>query len=76
MRLSDQAQKVSILVFSAMLAVKWLEANAGTSELEMAVATPEQLSKVSFSRKLDLFKTTSKVLRIAKAIERIWEDRD
>ena len=40
----DQAQNVSILVVSAMLAVRWLEATAGTSEHEMAAPTPEQLS--------------------------------
>ena len=55
-----------------MLAVRWLEANAGTSEQETAVPTPEQLSNVEMSRKLDLFRTTCKVLRIYKAIERIW----
>ena len=55
-----------------MLAVRWLEANANTSEQETAVPpTPEQLSNVKMSRKLDLFRTTCKVLRIPKAIERI-----
>ena len=34
--------------------------------------TPEQLSDVKMSRELDLFRTTCKVLRIPKAIERIW----
>ena len=31
MGLPDQTQKVNILVVSAMLAVRWLEANAGTT---------------------------------------------
>ena len=44
--LPDQNQPVSIVVVSAMLAVRWLEANAGTSEQETAVPTPEQLSNV------------------------------
>ena len=47
--LPDQNQQVPIVVVSAMLAVRWLEANADTSEQE-----------------------TCKVLRIPKAIERIW----
>ena len=70
--LPDQNQQVSIVVVSAMLAVRWLEANANTSEQETAVPTPEQLSNVKMSRELDLFRTTCKVLRIPKAIERIW----
>ena len=55
-----------------VLAVRWLEANADTSEQETAVPTPDQLSNVKMSRELDLFRTTCKVLRIPKAIERIW----
>ena len=35
--LPDQNQQVSIVVASAMLAVRWLEANAGTSEQETLV---------------------------------------
>ena len=71
--LPDQNQQLSIVVVSAMLAVRWLEANADTSEQETAVPTPDHLSNnVKMSRKLDLFRTTCKVLRIPKAIERIW----
>ena len=61
-----------LLVVSANIAVRWLEVNADTSEQEMAVPTLEQLSRVSISKGLDLFKTTSKVLRNPKEIERIW----
>ena len=70
--LPDQNQPVSIVVVSVMLAARWLEANAGTSEQETAVATPEQLSNVKMNNNLDLFGTTCKVLRIPKAIGRIW----
>ena len=63
MGLPDQSQNLSILVVSAILAMRWLEANAGMTEEKMAVPTPEQLSKVSVSGKLDLFKTTCKTLR-------------
>ena len=71
--LPDQNQQVSIVVVSAMLAVRLLEASAGTSEQETAVPTPEQLSNVKMNDDLDLFiRTTCKVLRIPKAIERIW----
>ena len=72
MELPNQAQNVTILLVSNMLAVKWLETNAGTTEQELAVPTPEQLSRVSISRRLDLFKTTCKILRILKEMERIW----
>ena len=70
--LPDPNQQVSIVVVSAMLAVRWLEANASTIEQETAVPTTEQLSNVKMNRNLDLFTTTCKILRIPKAIERIW----
>ena len=70
--LPDQNQPVSIVVASVMLAVRCLEANAGTSEQETAVPTPEQLSNVKLNNSSDLFRTSCKVLRIPKAIERIW----
>ena len=60
-----------LVVVSANIAVRWLEVNAETSEQEIAVPTLEQLSRVSISKGLDLFKTTSKVLRNSKEIERI-----
>ena len=44
MGLPDQTQNVTILLVSAMLALRWLEANARTTYQEMAVPTPEQLS--------------------------------
>ena len=62
--LPEQTQNVTI-------AVRWLEANAGTTEQEMAVPNPEQLSRVSISNRLDLFKTTRKILRVPKEIESI-----
>ena len=49
-RLPDQNQQVSLVLVSTMLAVRWLEANAGTSEQETAVPTPEQLSNVKVNR--------------------------
>ena len=55
-----------------MLAVRWLKANAGTSEQEATVPTPKQLSSVKFNNSLDLLRTTCRVLRIPRAIERIW----
>ena len=68
----DQTQPVSILVVSAMTAVRLLEANTGTSEQQMTILTRKQLSSVKFKNSLDLFKTTWKVLRKPKAIEKIW----
>ena len=63
---------MSIVIVSAMLPVGCLEANAGTSDQETAVPTPEQLSNVKMNNNLDLFRTTCRILRIHKAIERIW----
>ena len=70
--LPDQNQPVSIVMVSATLAVRWLEANAGTSEQETAVPTSEQLSNMKLNNNLGLFRTTCKVLRIHRAIEAIW----
>ena len=70
--LPDQSQHVSIVVVSTMIAVRLFEFNAGTSEQEVTVRTPKQLSNVKFNNNLDLFRTTCKVLRIPRAIERIW----
>ena len=61
-----------MILVSAMLAVRWLEFNAGTTEQEMTVPTLEQLNRVRLRKRLDLFRTNCKVLRIPKAIERIW----
>ena len=72
MGLPDQTQNVTILLVSTMLAVRWLEANAGTIEQEMDVPTPEQLGRVSLSKRLDLFRTTCKVLRKPMARENFW----
>ena len=69
--LPDQNQPVSIVVVSAKLAVRWLEDHAGTSEQETTMPTPEQLSSVKCNHTLDLFRTTCRVLRIPKTIERI-----
>ena len=40
--LPDQNQQVSIVVVSAMLAVRWLEANADTSDQETAVPREDE----------------------------------
>ena len=38
----------------------------------MTIPKPKQLSNVKFNNNLDILKATCKVLRIPKAIERIW----
>ena len=68
----DQTQPESILVVSVMTAVRWLEANKGMIEQQMTMPTRKQLSSVKINNSLDLFKTTWKVLRKPKAIEKIW----
>ena len=71
--LPDQTQHVSIVVVCARRGgARWLKANAGTSEQELTVATPKQLSNVKFNNSLDLFRSSCKVLIIPKAIKRIW----
>ena len=58
MGLPDQTQNVKIMMVSAVLAVRGLEANAIKTEQEMTVLIPEQVSRVSLSRRLDLFRAT------------------
>ena len=70
--LPDQNQPVSSVVDSVILAMRWIEANAGTNDQETTMSTPEQLSSVKFNQSLDLFRTTCRVLWIPKAIERKW----
>ena len=55
MGLSDQNQQVLIVVVSAMLVVRWLEANAGTSAQKTTMSTPEQPISVKFNHSLDFF---------------------
>ena len=69
MGLPDQTQNVTMLLVSTMLAVRWLKANAGTTK---QMPNPEQLGRVSLRKRLDLFRTTCKVLRKPKARESIW----
>ena len=71
MGLPDQTQNMKILLVSAMLTLRYLEANAGTTEQEMTVLTPEQLGRVGLSKRLDLFRTTCKVPKITEAMERL-----
>ena len=70
--LPDQTQALSTLVVSAMIAMRWLEANAGTTEQEMSLTITKQLSNVKFNNSLDLFKTTRGILKVPRAIEMIW----
>ena len=73
--LPDQNQPVSVVVKIAMLAVRWLESNAGTSERGTTVPRREQLSSVKINHNLDLFSTSCRVLRKPKSIERTWARR-
>ena len=66
---------MTILLVSAMLAVRWPEVKEGTTEQEMAAPAPEQLSRVNLIKRLDLLRPTCRVLRIPRAIERIWARR-
>ena len=69
--LPAKKQPVSIVLVSAMLTVRWLLAKARIREQETTGPTPEQLKSVKFNNNWDLFRSTCKVLRIPKAIEKI-----
>ena len=54
--LTDQDQPKTSLVVSAMVAVKQLGLNAGTSEQEMAIPKAKQLNNMMFNNNLNCSK--------------------
>ena len=58
--LTDHQQKVTILVVSTMLALRWIEENV-TRYRESKTPTAESIYVIDYSRRLELFETECKV---------------
>ena len=69
--LPDHQQKVTILVVSTMLALRWIEENV-TKYRESKTPTAESIYAIDYSRRLELFETACKVFAIPMEIRHVW----
>ena len=69
--LSDHQQKVTILVVSTMLALRWIEENV-TKYRESKTPTAESIYAIDYSRRLELFETVCKVFAIPMEVRHVW----
>ena len=69
--LPEHRQKVTILVVSTMLALRWIEENIAKYR-ESRTPTAESIHAIDYSRRLELFETACKVFAIPVEIRHIW----
>ena len=69
--LPDHRQKVTLLVLSTMLALRWIEENV-TKYRESKTPTAESIYAIDYSRGLELFETACKVFAIPMEIRHVW----
>ena len=69
--LPDHRQKVTLLVMSTMLALRWIEENV-TKYRETKTPTAESIYAIDYSRRLDLFETACKVFAIPMEVRHLW----
>ena len=69
--LPEHRQKVTILVVSTMLALRWMEENIGKYR-ESRTPTAESIHAIDYSRRLELLETACKVFAIPVEIRHIW----
>ena len=69
--LPDHQQKVTILVVSTMLALRWIEENV-TKYRESKTPTAQSIYAIDYSRRLELFETACKVFAIPMEVRHIW----
>ena len=69
--LPDHRQKVTILVVSTMLALRWIEENV-TKYRESKTSTAESIYAIVYSRRLELFETACKVFAISMEVRHVW----
>ena len=63
--LPDHRQKVTLLVASSMLALRWIGENV-TKYRESKTPTAESIHAIDYSRRLELFETACKVFAIPR----------
>ena len=69
--LPDHQQKVTILVVSTMLALRWIEENV-TKYRESKTPAAESIYAIDYSRRLELFETACKVFAIPMEVRQVW----
>ena len=69
--LPEHQQKVTILVVSTMLALRWIEENV-TKYRESKTPTAETIYAIDYSRKLELFETVCKLFAIPMEVRHVW----
>ena len=69
--LPEHQQKVTILVVSTMLALRWMEENIAKYR-ESKTPTAESIHAIDYSRRLELFETACKVFDIPMEVRHVW----
>ena len=69
--LPDHQQKLTILVVSTMLALRWIEENV-TKYRESKTTTAESIHAIDYKRRLELFETVCKVFAIPMEVRHVW----
>ena len=69
--LPDHRHKVTTLVVSTMLALRWIEENV-TKNRESKTPTTESIYAIDYSRRLQLFETACKVFAIPMEVKHVW----
>ena len=69
--LPDHRQKVTLLVVSTMLALRWIEENV-TKYRETKTPTAESRYAIDYSRILELFETACKLFAIPMEVRHAW----
>ena len=69
--LPEHQQKVTILVMSTMLALRWMEENIAKYR-ESKTPTAESIHAIDYSRRLELFETACKVFAIPMEVRHMW----
>ena len=69
--LPEHQQKVTILVVSTMLALRWMEENIAKYR-ESKTPTAESIHAIDYSRRLELFETACKVFAIPMEVRHVW----
>ena len=69
--LRDHRQKVTLLVVSTLLALRWIEDNV-TKYPDSKTPTAQSIHAIDCSRRLDLFETASKVFAIPMEVRNVW----
>ena len=62
--------KVTVLLVSTMLALRWIEENV-TKYRESKISTAESINAIDYSRRLELFETACKVFAIPMEIRHV-----